>query len=94
MMGIHSHQFTYSHQFRGYIFQKLLLAWNFSCKHKLLFIKETDTFGHIAVRTLYTSHIDHLTPQHTAFEPLAACLSVFLALLPGLIPFEILLHAG
>ena len=25
----------------------------------------------------YTSHIDHFTPQHTAFEQSAACLSVF-----------------
>ena len=27
--------------------------------------------------TIYTSHIDHFTPQHTAFEQTAACLSVF-----------------
>ena len=30
---------------------------------------------------------DHFTPQHTAFEQSAACLSVFLELLPGLILF-------
>ena len=35
---------------RGYIFQKLLLALIFSCiNKKCFFIKETDTFGHIAV---------------------------------------------
>ena len=35
---------------RGYIFQKLLLAWNYSCINKnCFFIKETDTFGHIVV---------------------------------------------
>ena len=34
-----------------------------------------------------TSHIDHFTPQHTAFEQSAACQSVFLELLPGLIAF-------
>ena len=33
------------------------------------------------------SHIDHFTPQHTAFEQSAACQSVFLELLPGLIAF-------
>ena len=64
-------------------------------KQKLLFIKETDdTFGHIVVWSIYTSHIDHFTPQHTPFEQLAACLSVFLELLPGLIPFAILWQAG
>ena len=35
-----------------------------------------DTFGHIVVWTIYTSHIDHFTPQHTAYEQSAACLSV------------------
>ena len=58
------------------------------------FIKEADTFGHIAVWTIYTSHIDHFTPQHTAFEQSTACLTVFLGSLPGLIPFAILWHAG
>ena len=79
---------------RGYIFQKLLLAWNFSCINKnCFFVKETDTFGHIVVWTTYTSHIDHFTPQHTAFELSAACLSVFLELLPGSIPLTMLWHA-
>ena len=63
---------------------------SFLYKQKLLFIKETDTFGHIVVRPTYTSHIDHFTHQHTAFEQSAACLSVFLELLPGLIPLTIL----
>ena len=82
-------------ELRGYVFQKLLLAWNFSCiSKKCFFIKETDTFGHIVVWTIYTSHIDHFTSQHTAFEQSAACLSVFLDLLHGLIPFAILWHAG
>ena len=40
----------------------------FLYKQNLLFIKETDTFGHISVCTIYTSHIDHFTPQHTAFD--------------------------
>ena len=80
---------------RGYIFQKLLLAWNYSCINKnCFFINETDTFGHIVVWTIYTHHIDPFTPQHTAFEQSAACLSVFLELLPGLVPFTILWHAG
>ena len=81
--------------FRGYIFQKLILAWKFSCINKnCFFVKETDTFGHIVVWTTYTSHIDHFTSQHTAFEQSAACLSVFLELLPGLIPLTMLWHAG
>ena len=80
---------------RGYIFQKLLLAWEFSCKNKnCFFVNETDTFGHIVVWTTYTSHIDHFTPQHTAFEQSTACLSVFLELLPGLILLTMLWHAG
>ena len=80
---------------RGYIFQKLILAWKFYCINKnCFFVKETDTFGHIVVWTTYISHIDHFTPQHTAFEQSAACLSVFLDLLPGLIPLTMLWHAG
>ena len=32
--------------FRGYIFQKLLRAWKFSCINKnCFFVKETDTFA-------------------------------------------------
>ena len=42
----------------------------------------------------YTSHIDHFTHEHTAFDQSAACLSVFLESFPGLIPFAILWHAG
>ena len=80
---------------RGCIFQKLLLAWIFSCLNKnCFFIKETDTFGHIVVWTIYTSHIDHFTPQHTTFEQSTTCFSVFLELLPGFIPFAMLWHAG
>ena len=66
----------------------------FMYKQELFFVKETDTFGHIVVWTTYTSNIDHFTPQHTAFEQSAACLSVFLELLPGLIPLTMLWHAG
>ena len=37
-------------ELRGYIFQKLLLAWKISCIFKnCIFVKETDTFGHIVV---------------------------------------------
>ena len=35
-----------------------------------------DTFGRIVVWTIYTFHIDHVTPQHTASEQSAVCLSV------------------
>ena len=66
----------------------------FLYKPKLFFVKETNTFVHIVERTIYTYDIDLFTPQHTAFEQSAAYLSVFLELLPGLIPFAILWHAG
>ena len=70
---------------KGIYLSKALTCMNFFLyKQKMLFIKETDTFGHIVVRTIYTSHIDHFTPQHTAFEQSAACLSAFLESLPGL----------
>ena len=39
------------------------------------FIMEADTYGHFVVCTIYTSYIDHFTPQHS-FEQSAACLSV------------------
>ena len=69
---------------RGYIFQKFLLAWFYSYINKIFFfIKETDTFCPIVLWTIYTSHIDHLTPQHTAFEQSAVCLSVFLESFSG-----------
>ena len=79
----------------GDISQKLLLAWKFSWISKnCLFAMETDTFGLNVVWTTSTSRLDHITPQHTAFEQLAVCLSVFLELLSGLIPLSMLWHAG
>ena len=45
------------------------------------FIKEADTFGHIVVWTIYISHEEHFTPQLTAFEQSATCLSVVLVTL-------------
>ena len=72
----------------------LLGMGDYSCPSTaLLFIKGTDTFGY-NVWTIYTSHTDHFTPQHTAFEKSTACLSVFLESLPAFIPFAILWHAG
>ena len=62
----------------------------FLYKQKMLIIKETDTFGHMLYVQIFTSHIGYFTPQHTAFEQYAACLSVFLESLPGLILFAIL----
>ena len=73
-----------------YLSKALTCMKFFMYKQKLLFIKETDTFGHIVVSTIYTSHIDQFTPKHTAFEQSTACLPFFLELLPGLIPFAIL----
>ena len=48
--------------------------------------KQKSFFYHI----IYTSHLDHFTPQLKAFEQSTACLSVFLKSLPGLTPFTIL----
>ena len=78
----------FSCKLRRYIFQKHEIFPVLTTK--CFFIKQMNTFGHIVVCTFYTSHIDHFTPQHTAFEQSAACLSVYLELLPGLIPFAIL----
>ena len=39
-------------------------------------------------------HTDHFTPQHTAFEQAAACLSFVFESIPGSILFAILWHAG
>ena len=81
----------------GIYLSKALTCMNFFLyKRNMIFIKETDTdtFGRIVVWTIYTSHIDHFTPQHTAFEQSAACSLVFVESLPGLIPFAILWHAG
>ena len=76
---------------KGIYLSKALTCMKFFLyKQKCFFIKGTDTFGHIVVCTVYTSHIDHFTPQHTAFEQSAASLSAFLESLPGLIPFAIL----
>ena len=36
-------------------------------------------FLYIQKWLFYTSHIDHFTPQHTAFEQSVACLSVVLS---------------
>ena len=77
--------------FKGIYLSKALTCMNFSCiNKKCFFIKEMDTFGHIVVWLIYTFHIDHFMSQHTAFEQLAACLSVYLESLPGLIRFAIL----
>ena len=65
------------------LLSKALTCMNFFLKNKNgYFIIETDTFGYIVVCTIYTSHTDYFTPQHTAFERSAACLSVVFELLP------------
>ena len=77
------------------LLSKALTYMNFYCVNKNgFFIMETDTFGYIVVWTIYTSHTDHFTPQHTAFERSGACLSVVFELLPGFVPFTILWHIG
>ena len=53
-----------------YLSKALTCMKIFLYKQELLFVKETDTFGHIVVRTIYTSHIDHFTPQQIPFTML------------------------
>ena len=74
-----------------YLSKALTCKKSFLYKQRLLFFHEGDEYllPHCCMNNLYISH-KSLTPQHTAFEQLAACLSVFLELLPGLIPFSIL----
>ena len=73
----------------------LLLAWKFSCiDRSCFFVGETDAFGRIVVWATYTSHMDRFTPWHAAFGRSATCLSVFLELLPGLMPLAVLWRAG
>ena len=63
--------------FKGILLSKALTCMKcFLYKQNGFFIKETNTFGHINVVTIYTSHIDHFTTKHKAFEQSAACLSV------------------
>ena len=66
-----------------YLSKALTCMISFLYKQKMFFIKETDTFSYIVVWTIYTSHIDHFTSQHTAYEQSTARLSVFLESLPG-----------
>ena len=77
-----------------YLSKALTCMKIFLYKQELLFCQGDGYFWpQCCMNNLYT-HIDHFTPQHTAFEQSAACLSVFLELLPGLIPLTMLWHAG
>ena len=81
---------------KGIYLIKFLLVWFFSCINKNCFScyqGDRSIWPHCCMNNL-KSHKDHFTPQHTAFKQSAACLSVFLELLPGLIPFAILWHTG
>ena len=63
---------------KGIYISTALTSVYFSCINKnALFIQETVTFGHIVERTIYTSHIDDFTPQHSTFKQAAACLLIF-----------------
>ena len=64
----------------------------FLYKQELLFCQGDGYFWPHCCMNKYTYHIDHFTPQHTAFEQSAACLSVFLELLPGSIPLMLASH--
>ena len=66
------------HVVKGIYLSKALTCMKlFLYKQKCFFYQGGGYLGHIVVLTIYTSHIDHSTPQHTAFEQSAACLSVF-----------------
>ena len=54
-----------------------------SCRRIPLAILLYEKFKHLT---------DHFTSKHTAFEHSAACLSVVLELLPGVVTFAILWH--
>ena len=59
-------------------------------KQKMLFYQgDGYLWPHCCMNNLYISNRP-LYAQHAAFEQLAPCLSVFLELLPGLIPFTML----
>ena len=63
---------------KGIYISTALTSVYFSCINKnALFIQVTVTFGHIVERTIYTSHIDDFTPQHSTFKQAAACLLIF-----------------
>ena len=79
------------HKVKGILLSKALTCMKYFLKNENGYVtKETDTFGYSDILTIYTFHTDHITPQHTAFEYSAACLSFVCELLPGLIPFAIL----
>ena len=78
----------------GYIFQKLLLAWNFSCINKKCFLSRRrillatllyEQFIHLTLITL-RPNIQLLSNRQHAYQSLE--------LLPGLILFTLLWHAG
>ena len=70
--------------FKGIWLSKALTCLIFFLyKQKRLFYQEDRYFGYIDKRTILTSHTDHFTPQNTAFQQSAACLSVVFELLPG-----------
>ena len=59
--------YTFSILIKGILLSKALTCMKiFLYKQKRLFIKETDTFGHIVV--WHYTHTDHFTHQRTAFE--------------------------
>ena len=85
--------FDFLENLRGNSFQKLLLVWFFPVKKAILSSRQI-TLAILLYEQFYTSHTDHFTPQHTALEHPAACLSVVFELPPGFILFTILRHAG
>ena len=90
----------HANDFKDVCIKKMLLSKALTCMNFYLYKTKMATLSwrriHLAI-LLYgqnTSHTDHFTPQHTAFEHSAACLSVVFELLPGFIPFTILWHIG
>ena len=58
------------------------------------FTKETGFSLHVLVCLIQTSNTDYFMPQNSALEGTASRLSAFFKLLPGLIPFASVWHAG
>ena len=58
------------------------------------FFSKADGSGFIVARAIYKSHTELLIPKRAVLEHRATCLSAIFKILPGLIQFASLRHAG
>ena len=78
---------------RGYIFQKLLLAWNFSCINNFFYQRHGYVWPHCCMNILYISYRSLYAPTYN-FLAIGSIIIIFLKLIPSLIWLAILWHAG